>query len=157
MSVQGIKNLAELIDEATNKDELRTIPLSIIDPDPDQPRTHFDEGRLNALADSIKAQGIIEPLIVSPHPDDPRRYLLAAGERRWRAAELAGLAEVPVVIREFSKGQRLAVQLVENIDREALSPTEESLAILRLTEKGIQSPHQLMMRAKGLCRTSSTT
>ena len=84
----------------------------------------------------MAAQGVIEPLIVSLHPETPGRYLLVAGERRWRAAGLAGLATVAVVVRELTAEQRLAVQLVENIDREALSILEESSAVVRLVEFG---------------------
>lgn len=112
------------------------IPLYLIDPDPDQPRLSFDELKLDELADSIKAQGIIEPLVVSPHPDRAGRYMLVAGERRWRAARMAGLSRVPVVLRNLPEEQRLAVQLVENIDREALTVLEEAAAVVRLIDAG---------------------
>jgi ParB family chromosome partitioning protein len=135
MSIKGIANLAELMEDlpAAGSQE---VALSLIDPDPHQPRTSFDELRLEALAASVAAQGVIEPLIVSLHPETPGRYLLVAGERRWRAAGLAGLATVAVVVRELTAEQRLAVQLVENIDREALSILEESSAVVRLVEFG---------------------
>ena len=84
----------------------------------------------------MRAQGIIEPLIVSPHPETPGRYLLVAGERRWRAAGLAGLTTVAVVVRELTPEQRLAVQLIENIDREDLSVLEEAAAVVRLIDFG---------------------
>jgi ParB family chromosome partitioning protein len=112
------------------------IPLFLIDPDPDQPRDSFDEMRLDELAASITAQGIIEPLVVSTHPERPGRYMLVAGERRWRAARMAGLTRVPVVLRDLPQEQRLAVQLVENIDREALTVLEEAAAVARLIEAG---------------------
>jgi ParB family chromosome partitioning protein len=108
------------------------IELTLIDPDPHQPRTSFDALRLETLAASLKAQGVIEPLIVSTHPEKPGRYMLVAGERRWRAAGMAGLKRVPAVVRELTPDQRLAVQLVENIDREELSVLEESRAVVRL-------------------------
>ena len=135
MSIKGIANLADLMEDlpAAGTQE---VDLSPIDPDPHQPRTNFDELRLEALAASVAAQGVIEPLIVSLHPETPGRYLLVAGERRWRAAGLAGLATVAVVVRELTSEQRLAVQLVENIDREALSILEESSAVVRLIEFG---------------------
>jgi ParB family chromosome partitioning protein len=82
------------------------------------------------------AEGVIKPLIVSHHPETNRRYMLIAGERRWRAAGKAGLTLVPVVVRDLSNDQRLAVQLVENIDREELSVMEESLAVVRLFDFG---------------------
>ena len=135
MSIKGIANLAELMADRPSTGT-QDIPLSRIDPDPHQPRTNFDELRLDALAASVTAQGIVEPLIVSPHPETPGRYLLVAGERRWRAAGMAGLTTVTVVVRELTPEQRLAVQLVENIDREELSVLEESAAIARLIDFG---------------------
>ena len=135
MSIKGIASLADLMEDlpAAGSQE---VSLSLIDPDPHQPRTSFDELRLDTLAASVAAQGVIEPLIVSLHPETPGRYLLVAGERRWRAAGMAGLTTVTVVIRELTAEQRLAVQLIENIDREALSILEESSAVVRLIEFG---------------------
>ena len=135
MSIKGIASLADLMEDlpAAGSQE---VALSLIDPDPHQPRTSFDELRLDTLAASVAAQGVIEPLIVSLHPETPGRYLLVAGERRWRAAGMAGLTTVAVVIRELTAEQRLAVQLIENIDREALSILEESSAVVRLIEFG---------------------
>lgn len=131
MSIKGIASLAELMDDLPEAGA-QEIDLSLIDPDPHQPRTSFDELRLETLAASVKAQGVIEPLIVSAHPERSGRYMLVAGERRWRAADMAGLKRVPAVVRELSAEQRLAVQLVENIDREELSVLEESRAVVRL-------------------------
>jgi len=135
MSIKGIASLADLMEDlpAAGAQE---VALFLIDPDPHQPRTSFDELRLDTLAASVAAQGVIEPLIVSLHPETPGRYLLVAGERRWRAAGMAGLTTVAVVIRELTAEQRLAVQLIENIDREALSILEESSAVVRLIEFG---------------------
>ncbi|MBP8197286.1 MAG: ParB/RepB/Spo0J family partition protein [Chromatiaceae bacterium] len=108
MSIKGIASLADLMEDlpAAGSQE---VALSLIDPDPHQPRTSFDELRLDTLAASVAAQGVIEPLIVSLHPETPGRYLLVAGERRWRAAGMAGLTTVAVVIRELTAEQRLAV------------------------------------------------
>lgn len=131
MSIKGISSLAELMDDLPEAGA-QEIELTLIDPDPHQPRTSFDELRLETLAASVKAQGVIEPLIVSAHPEKPGRYMLVAGERRWRAAGMAGLKRVPAVVRELTPDQRLAVQLVENIDREELSVLEESAAVVRL-------------------------
>lgn len=131
MSIKGISNLAGLMEDLPDA-RPQAVALSLIDPDPNQPRTTLDRARLDALAASVAAQGVIEPLIVSPHPETDGRYMLVAGERRWRAAGLAGLETVAVVVRELSAEQRLAVQLVENIDREALSVLEESAAVVRL-------------------------
>ena len=138
MSRAGTNRIAALPTRSNAPTEIGAleIPLFLIDPDPDQPRQSFDELRLDELAASIRAQGIIEPLVVSPHPDRPGRYLLVAGERRWRAARMAGLARVPVVLRDLPDEQRLAVQLVENIDREALTVLEEAAAVARLIAAG---------------------
>lgn len=135
MSLKGISSLAELMDTPADAGA-QEIELALIDPDPNQPRTRFDEQRLETLAASVKAQGVIEPLIVSNHPESAGRYMLIAGERRWRAAGKAGLMMVPVVIRELNGDQRLAVQLIENIDREELSVMEEALAVARLLNFG---------------------
>lgn len=135
MSIKGIASLAELMDDLPEAGA-QEIELTLIDPDPHQPRTSFDELRLETLAASLKAQGVIEPLIVSTHPEKPGRYMLVAGERRWRAAGMAGLKRVPAVVRELTPDQRLAVQLVENIDREELSVLEESRAVVRLIDFG---------------------
>lgn len=134
MSLKGIANLAELMEAVPAG--IQEVALSLIDPDPHQPRTSFDESRLETLAASVAAQGVIEPLIVSAHPETPGRYLLVAGERRWRAAGLAGLTMVAVVVRELTPEQRLAVQLIENIDREDLSVLEEAAAVVRLIDFG---------------------
>lgn len=135
MSLKGISSLAELMDTPADAGA-QEIDLALIDPDPNQPRTSFDEQRLETLAASVKAQGVIEPLIVSLHPETDGRYMLIAGERRWRAAGKAGLQLVPVVIRDLNDAQRLAVQLIENIDREELSVMEESMAVVRLLNLG---------------------
>lgn len=135
MSIKGLSTLAELMDDLP-KAGAQEIALSLIDPDPHQPRTSFDALRMEALAESVRAQGVIEPLIVSAHPEQPGRYMLVAGERRWRAAGMAGLTRVPAVLRELTPDQRLAVQLVENIDREELSVLEESRAVVRLIDFG---------------------
>lgn len=135
MSLKGISSLAQLMGTPTDTGA-QEIELAMIDPDPNQPRTSFDEQRLETLAASLKAQGVIEPLIVSHHPEAAGRYMLIAGERRWRAAGMAGLQQVPVVVRELNDAQRLAVQLIENIDREELSVMEESLAVARLLNLG---------------------
>jgi ParB family transcriptional regulator, chromosome partitioning protein len=134
MSLKGIANLAELMEAVPTG--IQEVALSLIDPDPHQPRTSLDESRLQTLAASVAAQGVIEPLIVSAHPETPGRYLLVAGERRWRAAGLAGLTTVAVVVRELTPEQRLAVQLIENIDREDLSVLEEAAAVVRLIDFG---------------------
>jgi len=105
------------------------LPIDLIDPNPVQPRTAFPAERLAELAASVRAHGVIQPLLVRPRGD---RYQLVAGERRWRAAKLAGLAEVPVVVQEVPDERLLEMTLVENIQREDLNPLEVARAFERL-------------------------
>src|ERR1051325_837511 len=107
------------------------VDVDAIVPGPMQPRTHFDEGALEGLADSIRSQGVIQPLLVRRRGD---RYELIAGERRWRAARLAGLAKIPVVIRDVADKDLLEIALIENIQRENLNPIEEAQAYKKLIE-----------------------
>ena len=107
------------------------VDLDSIVPGPMQPRTHFDEGSLEGLADSIRAHGIVQPLLVRRQGD---RYELIAGERRWRAARLAGLSKVPVIVKEVPDQDLLEIALIENIQRENLNPIEEAQAYKRLIE-----------------------
>jgi ParB family chromosome partitioning protein len=109
----------------------RELPIEAIEPNRDQPRKRFDEDRLRELAASIETQGIIQPIVVTPLPDrgpDQPRYQILAGERRWRAAQLAGLHEVPVVIRDTPEANRLELALVENLQRDDLDPIETARA-----------------------------
>lgn len=116
---------------------MRTVPIEALSPGPDQPRKRFEPHALAELARSIETQGIIQPIVVSPEPTaagKPRRYLIVAGERRWRAAQQAGLHQVPVVIRDVNHEERLELALVENIQRADLNPIEESRAYAQLLE-----------------------
>lgn len=112
--------------EATAAGELRELPVSLIKPNPSQPRTKFDEEALAALAASIEASGVVQPLLVRPLPDGS--YELIAGERRWRAARQAGIEKVPAVIRDQEEAERLQAALIENMVREDLNPVEEAKA-----------------------------
>lgn len=109
------------------------LPTSVLQPGKYQPRTRMDPGSLEELADSIRAQGLIQP--ISVRPVGKERYEIIAGERRWRAAQIAGLVEVPVLIREVPDDAALAMSLIENIQREDLNPLEEALALQRLSEE----------------------
>ena len=107
------------------------VDLDSIVPGPMQPRTHFDEASLQSLADSIRSHGIVQPLLVRRRGDG---YELIAGERRWRAARLAGITQVPVVVKEVPDESLLEIALIENIQRENLNPIEEALAYKKLIE-----------------------
>jgi len=112
---------------------IRTLPLSQLVPNRYQPRTSFDDSGLEELAESIRAQGVIQPIVVSPKGSGI--YAIIAGERRWRAAERAGLSVVPVVVREVrDERQLLELALVENVQRADLNPIEEAEAYRTLTE-----------------------
>ena len=108
------------------------VKLTDIDPNKSQPRSQFDEDTLQELADSIKQYGIIQPLIVQKKG---RRFEIIAGERRWRAARLAGLREVPVLVKEYAPEEIFAVALIENIQRQDLNPIEEATAYQRLIQE----------------------
>lgn len=108
------------------------VEIEQIEPNPYQPRLQFREEALNELAQSIRSSGIIQPLVLRRHGD---RYQLIAGERRWRAAQQAGLKHVPAIVRDIPESQALEITLVENLQREDLSPIEQARAFLRLTDE----------------------
>ncbi|UZP66558.1 ParB/RepB/Spo0J family partition protein [Desulfovibrio mangrovi] len=113
-----------------------TLPLRMLKPNPNQPRKAFTEEALEELASSIKAQGVLQPLLVRPLKDgDTSFYEIVAGERRWRASRMVGLREVPVIIKEMTDLETLAVGLIENLQREDLNPMEEALGMQELKEK----------------------
>jgi ParB family chromosome partitioning protein len=109
-------------------------PIDSIVPNPRQPRMHFDQDALAELAESIKEHGIIQPLLVTKN-DSGSGYTLVAGERRWQASKLAGLKEVPVIVRQMTDQQRLEIALIENIQRADLNPLEEANAFRQLSEE----------------------
>lgn len=110
----------------------RMMKISMIEPNREQPRKKFDEDALQELSESIKQYGILQPLLVS---DKKEYYEIVAGERRWRAAKMAGLKEVPVVVKEFSTQEIVEISLIENIQREDLNPVEEAMAYKRLIDE----------------------
>lgn len=112
--------------------QLKLLAVSLIEPLPGQPRTHFDEGALDELAASIRARGVIQPIIVTPLPAG--RFRLVAGERRWRAAQRAQLHEIPALVRELTEQDVIALALIENLQREDLNPVEEARAYRSLAE-----------------------
>jgi ParB family chromosome partitioning protein len=113
----------------------RLLPIEALRPNPDQPRRSFDEGALQELASSIRAKGVIQPLIVRPDASDPAAFEIVAGERRWRASQIAGLAEVPVIVRDYDDAELLEIAIIENIQRDDLNPIDEGAAYRSLIER----------------------
>lgn len=128
---------------AALEDGVQTVPVDAIDPNPLQPRRLFQSERLAELAQSIRANGIVQPLVVRRIGD---RFQLVAGERRWRAAKLAGLDQVPIVVREIPDDRLLEISLIENIQREDLNPMETANAFSRLTTELELNPEQIGQR-----------
>jgi ParB family chromosome partitioning protein len=144
------RGLASLLGDAEPvlgpaSDGPRELPLDAIVPNPDQPRAHIDDAALEALAASIRASGVIQPVVVAPASSDGT-HVLIAGERRWRAARLAGLERVPVVVRAVDARERLELALVENIVREDLTPIDVAVACATLVEDFGQSHGELAER-----------
>lgn len=129
-------NLDEMASEQTvtvSNSTLKSLLISSITPLPGQPRSHFDEAALGELADSIRARGVIQPIIVRPRGNG--QYQLVAGERRWRAAQKAQLHEIPAIVRELEDREVMALALIENLQREDLNPVEEARAYRRLADE----------------------
>lgn len=134
------RGLAALLGEAAMAPDpvsggVRTLPLDLLEPGPFQPRTAMDSAALQELAESIRARGVLQPLLVRPNPADPGRFQIIAGERRWRAAGLAGLHEVPALVRVLTDGDAMAAALVENLQRQDLNPLEEAEGYNRLLDE----------------------
>jgi ParB family chromosome partitioning protein len=138
-------------------DEQRNLPVERLKPGKYQPRTHMDKDSLAELAASIKAQGVMQPILVRAVDSTPgsERYEIVAGERRWRAAQLAGLSEVPVLVRNIPDEQALAMALIENIQRENLNPLEEAQGLQRLIDE-FGLTHQQAADAVGRSRPAAT-
>ena len=141
------------VEESTRKDAMATLPVGSIRPGKYQPRTRMDQQALAELAASIRAQGLMQPLLVRPVGGN--QYELIAGERRWRAAQLAGLAEVPVLVRDVQDNAALAMALIENIQREDLNPIEEATGLQRLIEE-FRMTHEQAADAVGRSRSATT-
>ncbi|MCK9619500.1 MAG: ParB/RepB/Spo0J family partition protein [Methylobacter sp.] len=133
--------------------QLQTLPIEHMQRGKYQPRKDMNPEKLQELADSIKAQGIIQPVVVRMMA--PEKYEIIAGERRWRAAQLAGLQQVPVVIKEIDDRTAMAIALIENIQREDLNPLEEAEALKRLLEE-FEMTHQQVADAVGKSRVTVT-
>jgi ParB family transcriptional regulator, chromosome partitioning protein len=131
------------------------VPMAAIRRGSAQPRTQFKQEALDELAASIKAKGVIQPILVRPVPNFPHQFEVVAGDRRWQAAQLAGLTEIPAVVRELSDQEAIAVALIENIQREELTPTEEARSLGRLIGE-FSLTHQEVGEAVGRSRTAVT-
>ena len=118
--------------EGTPREGTLMIPTEQIAPNPDQPRRIFDQTALSELADSIRTRGVIQPLIVRRHPQDTNIYQIVAGERRWRASQIAQVHELPVIIRDFSDAEMLEVAIIENIQRADLNAIDEAASYRQL-------------------------
>ncbi len=116
-------------EEETKDQNVQIVDIYMVEPDRNQPRKTFDAEKLQELADSVKQYGVLQPLLVQKEPD---YYRIIAGERRWRAARLAGLTEIPVIVKNFSAQDSMAVALIENLQRQNLNPMEESMAYQKL-------------------------
>ena len=140
-------------DDSAKKEQQRSLPVTALQPGKYQPRTQMDKASLDELAASIRAQGLMQPILVRPVAQD--RYEIIAGERRWRAAQLAGLAEVPTLIRDIPDENALAMALIENIQRENLNPLEEALGLQRLVDE-FSLTHQQAADAVGRSRPAAS-
>jgi len=141
------------LSRSSNADAVTTLPITALQPGKYQPRSRMDQDALNALAASIKAQGIMQPILVRPVSDG--NHEIIAGERRWRAARIAGLSNVPVLVRDVPDQQALAVALIENIQREDLNALEEATGIERLINE-FALTHQAVADAIGKSRAAVT-
>src|SRR5450432_4334908 len=148
---RGLDALLSGNDDAASGESMQSIALDRLVPGKYQPRTRMDEGSLAELASSIKAQGIMQPILV--RPVDGGRFEIIAGERRWRAAQRAGLKEVPALVRKVPDQAALALALIENIQREDLNPLEEAQGIARLISE-FRLTHDAAAAAVGRSRSA---
>lgn len=130
---RGLEAILSVSPASGERGELREVPVASISPNPRQPRRRFDEQSLRALADSLSERGVLQPVLVRPRPDGT--YELVAGERRWRAARMAGLERIPALVRARDDAETLEVALIENMAREDLNPVEEARACAALVEE----------------------
>jgi ParB family chromosome partitioning protein len=150
---RGLDALLSNNNDTKSNDILRDLKIDQLKPGKYQPRSHMDEVALNELASSIKAQGVIQPILTRELADGS--FEIIAGERRWRAARIAGLSLVPVLVRRVEDNAALAMALIENIQRENLNPLEEAVGIQRLIDEFLMS-HQTAADAVGRSRSATT-
>ncbi len=137
------------------REPTRSLSIGQIYPGRYQPRRRFDDDKLAGLVESVREKGVLQPLLVRPHPEIPNGFELIAGERRWRAAQRAALHEVPVIIRDLSDRETLEIALVENLQREDLNPLEEADAYARLIEE-FGHTQDVLAKAMGKSRSHVT-
>ena len=121
--------------EQTLVDSMNEIEITVIDRNPAQPRRYFDEQSLQELANSIRSKGVLQPILLRPHPKRKDKFQIVAGERRWRAAKLIGLKTIPATIKEFNELELLESGIIENVQRTDLNPMEEAVAFNTLKER----------------------
>lgn len=126
---------APTIEPPSSEEGVRILDVAQVQPNPGQPRRNFDEAKLLELADSIRAHGVLQPILVRPAAGQPHRYEIVAGERRWRAAQMVGLATIPAQVRSFVDRDTLEVAIIENVQRSDLNPIEEALGYQALMER----------------------
>ena len=137
--------------QAAAEGPARLIPIDLLEPGPFQPRGPIAQASLDELAASIRRAGVLQPLLARPHPQAAGRFQIIAGERRWRASQIAGLAEVPVVLKPLGDTEAMAAALIENLQREDLNPVEEARGYRRLIEE-FGLTHQALAEALGKSR-----
>ncbi|HET6593224.1 MAG TPA: ParB/RepB/Spo0J family partition protein, partial [Xanthomonadales bacterium] len=154
------RNLSSMLSQTTlqqvqsgSRGALQNLPLDVIRPGRFQPRSVFDQEKLSQLADSIRAQGVVQPVVVRPLEGTAGEYELIAGERRWRAAQIAGIERIPAVVRDVPDEVSVAMALIENIQREDLNPLEEAGALRRLIDD-FSMTHQEAAAAVGRSRAA---
>jgi ParB family chromosome partitioning protein len=143
------RGISALLDEATASGQdgtgpgVREIPIEMIHRNPNQPRMDFSSDDLDALAASIRDKGVLQPVLVRPSPDSPGEYQLVAGERRWRAAQQAGLREIPALVRELDDLATLEIGIIENVQRIDLNPYEEAMGYKALIDRFDRTQEQI--------------
>ncbi len=147
-------NPTERVSKNSNSDSLKTLAVDLLQRGQYQPRKDFNKDALQELADSISAQGVVQPIVVRAMPRS-KKFEIIAGERRWRAAQLAGLEDVPVVIKDVPDKTVMCIALIENIQREDLNPLEEAEALARLIEE-FDMTHDTIAEAVGRSRSGVT-
>lgn len=145
-------NEAEAIVSAPVESGVTELPVEFMQPSPYQPRREFDEEAIDDLVSSIKDKGILQPILVRPDPNAEGRYEIIAGERRWRAAQMAQFHQVPVIVKEFSNQEALEVALVENLQRQDLSPLEEADGYARLMNE-FEHTQEILAQSVGKSRS----